>query len=63
VGRSRLEGGGEVILLPALGLALRLELPQALSLESLREMGGGGGGEGGGQPIRLGLQPLCFSNA
>lgn len=40
VGRSRLEGGGEVILLPALGLALRLELPQALSLESLREMGG-----------------------
>ena len=30
-----MEGGGEVILLPALGLALRLELPQALSLESL----------------------------
>ena len=39
-----MEGGGEVILLPALGLALRLELPQALSLESLREMGGGAGG-------------------
>lgn len=39
--RSRLEGGGEVILLPALGLALRLELPQALSLESLRGKGEG----------------------
>ena len=36
-----MEGGGEVILLPALGLALRLELPQALSLESLRGKGEG----------------------
>ena len=53
-----MEGGGEVILLPALGLALRLELPQALSLESLRGKGRGEDGEGGGQPIRLGLHPV-----
>lgn len=62
VGRSRLEGGGEVILLPALGLALRLELPQALSLESLREMGGGAGGKVEVSQSALGSNP-CFSNA
>ena len=59
-----MEGGGEVILLPALGLALRLELPQALSLESLREMGGGAGGKVEVSQSALGsIQPLCFSNA
>jgi len=58
--RSRLEGGGEVILLPALGLALRLELPQALSLESLRGKGEGKTGKvevsqsaSGSNPVRM----------
>jgi hypothetical protein len=57
-GRSRLEGGGEVILLPALGLALRLELPQALSLESLRGKGEGKTGKVEVSQSALGSNPV-----
>ena len=48
-----MEGGGEVILLPA---------PQALSLESLWEMGEGAGGKVEVSQSALGSNP-CFSNA